>query len=76
MGDRAVSWTDLDAWRARIRHNATLVERREVVRAWAEAAGGRVEGDTLILPPELPRGLALAELRSHGRIALFTVVVA
>ena len=46
----------------------TVAERRDVVRAWAEAAGGRIEGDTLVLPAELPRNFALAELKTHARI--------
>jgi hypothetical protein len=70
-----VSWGNVDLWRARIRHNATVAERREVVRAWAEAAGGRIEGDTLVLPAGLPRSFALAELKTHATIARLRVAV-
>jgi hypothetical protein len=70
-----VSWENLDAWRARIRHNATVAERREVVRAWAEAAGGRIEEDTVVLPAGLPRSFARAELVTHATIAGLKVAV-
>jgi hypothetical protein len=69
-----VSWENLDAWRARIRDNATVAERREVVRAWAGAAGGKVAGNTMTLPAGLPRSFALAELKTHATIAGFRVV--
>jgi hypothetical protein len=51
-----------------------VAERREVVRAWAEAAGGRIEGPTLVLPAGLPRNFALAELKTHATIAGLSVV--
>ena len=64
-----MNWDNLDAWRARIRDNMTVAERREVVRAWADAAGGRIEKDTLALPAGLSRNFALAELKTHATIA-------
>jgi hypothetical protein len=70
-----VTWDNLDAWRARIPHNITVADRREVVRAWAEAAGGRIEGDTMVLPSGLSHILARAELAMHATIARFKVAV-
>jgi hypothetical protein len=68
-------WQDVDGWRALLRH-ARLVENcRWVVSRWAKAAGGEVRDGTLRLPAELPRGLALAELKTHARICGLTIEV-
>jgi hypothetical protein len=48
---------------------ATIVERQEVVAAWAVAAGGTVEADAITLPAGLRRCLALAELKTQAMIA-------
>ncbi len=55
-------WHDLDAWRARLRAATDIRTRRAVIADWATAAGGRVELDLLLLPPELPPRLARAEM--------------
>jgi hypothetical protein len=55
-------WHDVDAWRARLRAAVDIPARRAVVADWAIAAGGRVEHDLLVLPPDLPRRLARAEM--------------
>ena len=62
-------WQDLDSWRAVLGYARTLEHQRWAVTRWARAAGGEVQGRALRLPACLPRGLALAELRSHARIA-------
>jgi hypothetical protein len=60
-------WQDRDGWLALLGY-AHLVERRRwVVARWAQAAGGEVRDGTLHLPADLPRGLALAELRTAAR---------
>jgi hypothetical protein len=38
------------------------------VSRWANAAGGEVRDGTLHLPDDLPRGLALAEMKTAARI--------
>jgi hypothetical protein len=61
-------WQDVDGWRALLGYARRLENRRWVVTRWATAAGGEVRDSTLRLPTELPRGLALAELKTHARI--------
>jgi hypothetical protein len=63
------SWQDVDGWRAVLRYARTLEHRRWIVARWAKAAGGDVRNGALHLPATLPGCLALAELRSHARIA-------
>jgi hypothetical protein len=66
-------WRDLDGWRALLAY-ARLVERKRwVVARWARAAGGDVRDGVLDLPTGLPRGLALAELKTHARICGLTI---
>jgi hypothetical protein len=60
-------WQDVDGWRAVLRHARLVENRRWVVNRWAKAAGGEVRDGALHLPAELPRGLALAELKTHAR---------
>jgi hypothetical protein len=55
-------WHSLDFWRCRWREAADVPSRREVLAAWAEAAGGEVTDGTLRLPSGLPRRLARAEM--------------
>lgn len=62
-------WRDLDGWRAVLRYARLVENRRWVVSRWARAAGGEVQGRALHLPPDLSPGLALAELKTHARIA-------
>jgi hypothetical protein len=54
-------WHDLDVWRARLRAALDIRTRRTVIADWAIAAGGGVEHDLLLLPPDLPPRLARAE---------------
>jgi hypothetical protein len=62
-------WHDLDGWRDLL-GRARLVEHcRWVVARWARAAGGEVRDGVLALP----RGLALAELKTHARICGLTI---
>jgi hypothetical protein len=68
-------WQDVDGWRALLRH-ARLVENcRWVVSRWAKAAGGEVHDGALHLPTGLPRGLPLAELKTHACIVGLTIEV-
>jgi hypothetical protein len=62
-------WTDIDAWRLRLRDLGSVTARRRIVAEWARAAGGEVRDGALHLPAGLPRGLPLAELKTHARIA-------
>jgi hypothetical protein len=68
-------WQDVDGWRALLRHARLVEHRRWVVTRWATAAGGEVRDGTMRLPAELPRGLALAELKTHARNVGLTVEV-
>jgi hypothetical protein len=61
-------WQDVDGWRALLGYAHLVENRRWVVTRWATAAGGEVSNGTLRLPTELPRGLPLAELKTHARI--------
>jgi hypothetical protein len=59
------AWTDDRAWSPRFLAAKGLPERRLVLAEWVAAAGGRVrdEGGALAAElPELPNGLARAEL--------------
>jgi hypothetical protein len=67
-------WDNLDGWRRRLKDCASIATRREIVADWARAAGGSVEGNVVILPVGLPRGLALAELKTQAMIAGLEVV--
>jgi hypothetical protein len=60
-------WRDLDGWRALLGRARLVEHRRWVVARWARAAGGDVSDGVLDLPTGLPRGLALAELRTAAR---------
>jgi hypothetical protein len=66
-------WRDLDGWRALLRHAHLVEHRRWVVTRWVKTAGGEVRDGTLHLPTELPRGLALAELKTHARSVGLTI---
>jgi predicted P-loop ATPase len=69
-GDSAPPWTDDREWIARYRRALGREDRVAVVLAWGEAAGGTVrDGDPpgLTLPPDLPPGLPLVELRRLAR---------
>jgi hypothetical protein len=66
-------WRDLDGWRALLGRARLIEHRRWVLARWAKAAGGEVRDGTLRLPTELPRGLALAELKTHARIVGLTI---
>jgi hypothetical protein len=66
-------WQDLDGWRVVLGRTRTVDHRRWVVARWARAAGGDVRDGALHLPAGLPRGLALAELKTHARIARLEV---
>jgi hypothetical protein len=66
-------WQDLDGWRALLGRARTLEHRRWVVSRWTRTAGGEVCDGALHLPAGLPRGLALAELKTQARIALLEV---
>jgi hypothetical protein len=67
------NWQDLDGWRALLRYAPRVEHRRWVVTRWAKAAGGEVRDCSLHLPDDLPRGLALAELKTHARICGLTI---
>jgi hypothetical protein len=69
-------WQDLYGWRALLRYARLALNKRWVVTRWAKAAGGDVRDGALCLPTDLPRGLALAELKTHARIAGLKVEVA
>jgi hypothetical protein len=60
-------WRDLDGWRALLGRAHLVEHRRWVVARWARAAGGDVSDGVLDLPTSLPRGLAVAELRTAAR---------
>jgi hypothetical protein len=47
---------------------------RTIVHAWIEAVGGTVEGRSFRLPPNLPKNLALAELRGAAERCGLTVI--
>ena len=72
-GARLPAWTDLNAWRSRLGRAADLEAKRAETVAWVGAAGGRVDGPALALPRDLPRCLALAELRTQARLVGFRV---
>jgi hypothetical protein len=69
-------WADFDAWRSRFRPLTNAEDRRDVVRAWADAAGGWADAAAIHLPVSLPGGLtpaerkacalALAEMKTHA----------
>jgi hypothetical protein len=61
-------WQDVDGWRRLLTYAHLIENRRWVVTRWAKAAGGEVRDGTLYLPSSLPRGLALAELKTHARL--------
>ena len=60
-------WTDLDAWCARLGAAGGLHARRAVLREWVAAAGGWSDAAAIHVPASLPKGLAAATLRAHGR---------
>ena len=62
-------WADLDGWRRCGRHARGIAALRNVVAAWARAAGGDVRDNALRLPANLRCCLALAELKNHARYA-------
>jgi hypothetical protein len=68
-------WRDLDGWRALLAYARTFKHKRWVIERWAMTAGGCVRDGFLHLPTGLPRGLALAELKTHARICGLTVEV-
>ena len=59
--------TDLDAWCAKLGAAGPLDDRRLVLRAWVDAAGGWHDAAAVSLPVALPIGLALATLKAHAR---------
>ena len=61
-------WQDLDGWRALLAYAHVTTNRRWAVARWARAAGGEVRDGVLHLPAGLPRGLVLAELKTHARM--------
>jgi predicted P-loop ATPase len=68
--DSAPPWTDDREWIDRYRRALGREGRVAIVLAWGEAAGGTVqdgEPPGLTLPPYLPKGLSLAELRRLAR---------
>jgi hypothetical protein len=69
----APRWRDLDALRAAYGEARGLEAKRDVVAAWAVAAGGKVEDGTLLLPADLPNTLTLATLKTCARCAGLTV---
>jgi hypothetical protein len=60
-------WDDHDGWCRLLAYAGRVENRRWVVSRWAKAASGEVRDGTLHLPADLPRGLALAELRTAAR---------
>jgi hypothetical protein len=69
-------WQDLDGWRRLLTYAHRRENRLWVVARWAKAAGGEVRDSSLHLPADLPRGLALAELKTHARMCELTIEVA
>jgi hypothetical protein len=68
-------WQDHAGWCRLLTYAYRIENRRWVLSRWATAARGEVRDDTLHLPADLPRGLALAELRTHARICGLRVEV-
>jgi hypothetical protein len=66
-GPNGHSWTNLDAWCARLGALPTAAERRVVLCEWVAAAGGWSDAVAVHLPTRLPRCLALATLKAHAR---------
>ena len=64
-------WTDDRSWIAQIRDAKRHDDRVSILLAWGEAAGADIscvgESVALVLPSDLPRGMALAELRRVAR---------
>jgi hypothetical protein len=69
--DGGCDWTDDRAWIARVRDAKRHDDKVSVLLAWGEAAGADVscvgESVALVLPPDLPPGMALTELRRIAR---------
>src|SRR5262249_5701221 len=59
-------WNDVDYWRSAFAAAKGAVARRAAICRQVEAAGGRVEGNTVLLPAGLESCLALSELRMHA----------
>lgn len=67
-------WTDWPSWGRRITAATDRTAKLKVVQAWGEAAGGTAEGFALHLPPGLPDGLALRDLkRLADEVGLYVV---
>jgi hypothetical protein len=60
-------WQDHDGWCRLLTYAHRLANRRWVLDRWAQAAGGEIRDGVLHLSATLPRGLALAELKTHAR---------
>src|SRR4051812_20634855 len=64
-------WSEVALWRECLAVALGKPEPRAacecVLREWASAAGGSVDGRSIRLPDGLQRGLALSELRALGR---------
>jgi hypothetical protein len=60
-------WQDHAAWCRLLIYAHRLANRRWVLERWAQAAAGEVRDGALHLPADLPRGLALTELKTHAR---------
>jgi hypothetical protein len=59
----------VDGWRRPFAEAVMVEAKRAVVARRAEAAGGRVEGRAVHLPPGLRSCLGLAELKLHANVA-------
>src|SRR5215213_7160448 len=69
------SWDHLDDWRSRLNRAAGQEARRAVATAWVRAVPGAwVNGKSFKLPHDLPRGLALNEMRDFVKRCGFTEV--
>jgi hypothetical protein len=69
-------WQDHKGWCRLLTYAHRYENRFWVVSRWAKAAGGKVCDGALHRPANLPRGLALAELRTAARNIGLTIEVA
>jgi predicted P-loop ATPase len=60
-------WHHDHVWSPRFLKARTHEERLDLLRQWVTAAAGRMVDDATAELPELPDGLALRELRRHGK---------
>lgn len=60
-------WDDDRAWLDLVRRERNVAAKRSMIVQWACAAGGSYDGETIVLPDDLPRTLPAQELRRMVR---------